>query len=61
MTSRLITVRALAEALGVSEKTCRAWIAQRRFPTVRIGRTVRVPLSAVEELIDASTTPAVDR
>jgi len=40
---RLLTVRQLAEAWQVSERTIRRMIADGRIRVVRIGRSVRIP------------------
>lgn len=45
---RLWTVRQLAEAWQVSERTIRRMIADGRLPVVRLGRAVRIPGKAVE-------------
>lgn len=58
MSEKLLTVRETAEALGLRESTCRAWIAQRRIGIVRLGRAVRIPLEEVERLIAEGTVPA---
>jgi excisionase family DNA binding protein len=55
---RLLTCAAAAHELGLKEATIRAWIARRKLPSVKLGRAVRVPADAVEELIRANTIPA---
>ena len=37
----LLTLRDFARYLGVSEKTVRRWVAARRIPCLRLGRTIR--------------------
>ncbi len=37
----LLTIRGLAELLGISEKTVRRMVAARRVPCVRFGRQIR--------------------
>ena len=56
--ARLLTVQQTAELLAVKPGTVRLWIAQRRLPVVRLGRSVRVTAAAVQELIESNTTPA---
>lgn len=46
----LCTVAQVAEILQVHEKTVRRWINEGRLPVVRIGRLVRIPSSALDEL-----------
>lgn len=55
---RLLTVAEVSEATGFERQTIYLWIAQRRFPVVRLGRAVRVPADALAALIAAATTPA---
>lgn len=59
----LLTVREAAPLLGAkSERTPRRLIAERRIRFVRIGRSVRIPESAIAEYIEARTVyPVPDR
>ena len=50
---RLLTVTEVAELLGTTERFPRRLIAERRIRFVRIGRHVRIPESALRELITA--------
>jgi excisionase family DNA binding protein len=50
---RLLTVTEVAELLGTTERFPRRLIAERRIRFVRIGRHVRIPESALRELIRA--------
>jgi excisionase family DNA binding protein len=56
---RLVTCKTAAELTGTRENTWRKWIAQRRVPSVRLGRTVRVSMEAIEKFIAENTVPAV--
>jgi len=60
-----VTVKAAAVRLGVKEKTIRKWLAERRLPYLKLGKahtsSVRIPEKAIEELILASTIPALDQ
>lgn len=53
----MLTVREVAERLGLRESTVRAWIAQRRIGVVRLGRAVRIPPEEVARLIAENTVP----
>jgi excisionase family DNA binding protein len=55
---KLFKVPEAAEVMNVSPKTVWAHIAARRIDVVRIGRAVRIPLHAIERLIEEGTTPA---
>ena len=48
---RLLTVAEVAELLGTTERFPRRLVAERRIRFVRIGRHVRIPESALCELI----------
>jgi excisionase family DNA binding protein len=54
----MLTVAATAEKLGLKEPTVRKWIAERKMAHVKLGRSVRVPLSECERLIRNGTVPA---
>lgn len=56
--SPLLTVKQVAEQLGMKEATIRLWLYQRKLPHVHCGRSVRVPESAVSEFIERNTIPA---
>lgn len=59
LSDRLLTVRAVAEMLGTwetsGERFPRRLIEERRITFVKVGRLVRIPESAVIELITANT------
>jgi excisionase family DNA binding protein len=48
---RHLTVAQVAELLGTTERFPRRLIAERRVRFVRIGRHVRIPESAIRELL----------
>jgi excisionase family DNA binding protein len=58
---KLLRVPDVAVWLGLKEGTIRLWIAQRKLPVVKLGRSVRVPADAVEKLILNSTVPERQR
>jgi excisionase family DNA binding protein len=62
---RLLTCAEAAQALGTfntsGERFPRRLIAERRIRFTRIGRHVRIPESAVRELIDAGMVEPVTR
>lgn len=53
----LLTVRQVADHLGLREGTIYEWVAARRLPVVRLGRSVRIPAAAVATLIAENTVP----
>ena len=55
------TVTEAAAALGLSVHTIRAWVATRKIAYLRLGRAIRIPVSEIQRLIDASTVPVQRR
>jgi excisionase family DNA binding protein len=47
-----------AEELNLKEATIRVWVARRKLASVKLGRAVRIPSEAIEELIRLNTIPA---
>jgi excisionase family DNA binding protein len=52
---RLLTVAEAAELLGTTERFPRRLIAERRIRFVKLGSHVRIPESAIRELVAAGT------
>jgi len=60
VSERCLSVREVAEYLGVSEKLVRAEIERGRLPAYRVGRVYRVRESALDALAHESA-PSTDR
>jgi excisionase family DNA binding protein len=60
-TGKLLTVNQAAELLGTSVRFPRRLIAERRIVFVRVGRHVRIPEGALDELIASGTVEPIDR
>ena len=58
---RMLTVGQVADLLSTSERFPRRLIAERRIRFARIGRHVRIPESAVADLIDQGMVQPVVR
>lgn len=58
---QLLTVEEAAERLGTQVRFTRRLIAERRIRFVRIGRYVRIPSAAIEEMIEAGTVHPIVR
>ena len=60
---RLLTITEAASRLGLKEATIRKQILQRRIPYVKLGRSVRVPVEAIDKLISDGfrLPPATER
>jgi len=56
---QLLTVKETAEVLAIAEKTTWKKIFSRELGSVKIGRSRRVPMSAIQQLIDRGTVPAM--
>jgi excisionase family DNA binding protein len=56
---RLLTVDEAAELLGTTVRFPRRLIAERRIRFVRVGRHVRIPVSALWQFIESGTVEPV--
>lgn len=56
---RLLTVKQAADEMGLSARTIWTWVYARKLGVVRLGRAVRIPQAAIEELIESGSIPAV--
>jgi excisionase family DNA binding protein len=61
MIERHLTVAEVAELLGTTDRFPRRLIAERRIRFVRVGRHVRIPESAVRELIAEGSVEPLPR
>jgi excisionase family DNA binding protein len=53
-----LTVSEVAEHLGLSQFTIRAWLAARRLAFVRLGRSVRIPRTEVNRILNEGLVTA---
>jgi excisionase family DNA binding protein len=60
MNEKYLTLAEVASRLTVSLHTVRRWASERRIPTARLGRTVRVPEAALEHWLTSKAEPARD-
>ncbi len=58
---RLLTVDEAAERFGTAVHFPRRLIAERRITYVKVGRHVRIPEAAIDEMIEAGTVAPVRR
>jgi excisionase family DNA binding protein len=58
---RYLTVKQAAAKLNTSERFPRRLIAERRITFVRVGRHVRIPESALDDLLADGTVEPVTR
>jgi len=61
MAHKLLTVKQAADEMGLSARTIWAWVYARKLGVVRLGRAVRIPQTAIDELIEAGSIPAKTR
>jgi len=52
MEKRFVSMKELANYLGVSRYTVRSWVYQDRLPCKRIGRTVRFDIKEIEHILE---------
>gem|GEM_PF-568080 len=56
---KLLSVDEVAGVLGTSDRFPRRLIAERRIRFVRVGRHVRIPISALEEFVKEGTVDPI--
>jgi excisionase family DNA binding protein len=56
---RLLTTQEVAEFCGVSLRTIKNWIAQHRFPVIRLSGCTRIRKSELEKYLRANTERAI--
>jgi len=56
MEPRLLTVKELANYLGVNRFSVYRWVAQKRIPHLRVDRLIRFDLREVEEFMKRRPT-----
>jgi excisionase family DNA binding protein len=50
--TQFLTVEDFAGRLGVPPARVRRWLREGRLPHVRLGRTVKIPMDALERLLE---------
>ena len=56
----LLTMRHVIEVTGVSRDTAFRLVHQRGFPSVRVGKQIRVPKAAFQRWLEEQTTTDED-
>jgi excisionase family DNA binding protein len=56
--SKLLTLREASERTGHRESTYRAWVLSRKVPFYKIGRSVRISETDLEQIINQARVPA---
>lgn len=57
-TDKLLTKDEAAEVLKVAVRFIERCVVERRIRYVKVGRYIRIPESAIDEYVEASTVPA---
>lgn len=57
--ARLVSIKTAAEELGLAAVTLRTWIAQRKVGSVKLGRSIRIPSSELDRLVERGSIPAL--
>jgi excisionase family DNA binding protein len=57
-TRKLLTLRECSERTAHRESTWRAWVLHRKVPYFKVGRSVRIAESDLEQIIEQSRVPA---
>ena len=56
-----LSILETAEYLNTTERMIRRLIAERRIGCVRLGRPIRIPMSAIEEFVKGGTVQPRNR
>ncbi len=59
--SPFLNIAEAAEYLGTTERFIRRLIAERRIGFVKLGRPIRIPMSAIEEFVAGGTVKPRNR
>ena len=57
---QLVTVAQAATRLGLKPATIRRRILERKIPYVKLGRAVRIPVEAIDDMIASSYRPVIE-
>lgn len=57
--ARLVSIKDAAQELGLAPVTLRSWIAKRTIGSVKLGRSVRIPSSELDRLVERGSIPAL--
>jgi len=49
--ARLLRAEEAADKLSLKVSTIRRWILEKRLPTVKLGRAIRIPEDAINKII----------
>jgi excisionase family DNA binding protein len=55
----LVSLEEAARRLGMKPVTLRMWASRRKIARCKIGRSVRIPESEIERVIESSMIPAL--
>lgn len=55
---KYLSVREVANLIGMAEITIRTWCASRYLTYVKLGRSVRIPIAEVDRLVSEGLVPA---
>jgi excisionase family DNA binding protein len=56
---KLLTLREAAEKTGHRESTYRAWVLGRKVPFYKIGRSIRISETDLEQIVGQARVPAL--
>lgn len=57
---QLIDVNEFAQRLNLKTSTIRRWLLLRKIASVKLGKSVRIPASEVDRLVQEGERPAVE-
>jgi len=51
----LLTPRQTASYLNIGRTRCYRWLSENRLPKIAMGRSIRIPLAALEKWVEENT------
>ncbi|MFC1621602.1 helix-turn-helix domain-containing protein [Candidatus Omnitrophota bacterium] len=57
---RLLNITELSEMIGVKPNTIYHWVSQRKIPYVKIGRSTKFDIEAINKLIKEASVASKD-
>jgi len=61
MEKRLITVKELAEYIGISVNTVYSWVSQKIIPYIKCGRLTKFDRKVIDRLIEKGEMGRIER
>lgn len=61
MKKRFLSIKEIAEYLGLKENTIYSWVSQRKIPYTKVGRLVKFDFKKIDEWIEKNSIEIYDK